>query len=718
MRVSFIALLSLIACVGGPTDTDGPTTDADGDGFGIDVDCDDEDPSVYPGADELCNEKDDDCNGEVDDTAIDRKQFYPDKDGDGYATDGAFVIACFAPEGHAEEPGDCDDGNPDIYPGATEVCDDVDNDCNDIVDDNPADGDPWYPDRDRDGFGSDADMILACRPVAEHLQVGGDCDDTNDRINPDAQEICDPNTNEVDEDCDGLTNDDDDSTIGQTPWYIDGDGDGYGDRDTPVYLCKRPADRIATGLDCRDDLKNVNPDGTEVCDNGIDDNCDDNAHQCGLVGSQDYTVADVTWEDIQVGGEVGSFILDLPDQNGDGKSDILYSQPRYDGIPTTTKSNVGRIAMAYGPGSSGLITDADALVEGTTKGALMGTTAHVASDVDSDGNTELWVTNGSEVLLIDMLGETSLTIDDGTESSIDWGASLASTRDTTGDGLDEVVIGAPLHSKDGLGTVGIVYLFDGAPSDETTPIDPTNAEGFIEGINPNGGCGSALVASDFDGDGMDAIVIGCPAGGTNAGQVAYFDESPSGGLSVADADGTFDGAAADHRLGSALATGDLNDDGYTDLIVGAPGVGSATTTREGRVYVFEGTVTGAETLSTADREWRGISNYDLFGTSLATGDIDGDGDDEVAVGAIGVESYAGAAYLFQWEDGAAGPITADDAYAAVTGVEPSDFVGKTLDFASDVNGDGYQDLLLGAPGKVYAVSSTGAAFVFYGGPGY
>ena len=83
-----------------------------------------------------------------------------------------------------------------------------------------------------------------------------------------------------------------------------------------------------------------------------------------------------------------------------------------------------------------------------------------------------------------------------------------------------------------------------------------------------------------------------------------------------------------------------------------------------------------------------------------------------------MESYTGAAYLFQWEDGAAGPITADDAYAAVTGVEPSDFVGKTLDFASDVNGDGYQDLLLGAPGKVYAVSSTGAAFVFYGGPGY
>ncbi|MEC7242705.1 MAG: putative metal-binding motif-containing protein, partial [Myxococcota bacterium] len=123
----------LFACGGKPgsdgSDTGGPDlseVDKDGDGSTADVDCDDSDSTSYPGADELCDGLDNDCDSEVDE---DQFEMFLDSDGDGFGDDATSVMDCELRPGHVETAGDCDDSNTAVYPGAQEVCDGVDNDC-------------------------------------------------------------------------------------------------------------------------------------------------------------------------------------------------------------------------------------------------------------------------------------------------------------------------------------------------------------------------------------------------------------------------------------------------------------------------------------------------------------------------------------------------------------------------------------------------------------
>lgn len=114
---------------GGDSGDTGPV-DADGDGHTADVDCDDGDPAVHPGADERCNDVDDDCDFLVDEDAVDATEWFTDADGDGVGS-GTVATACTAPDGAVDVDGDCDDEDPTVYPGADELCDGVDNDCDD-----------------------------------------------------------------------------------------------------------------------------------------------------------------------------------------------------------------------------------------------------------------------------------------------------------------------------------------------------------------------------------------------------------------------------------------------------------------------------------------------------------------------------------------------------------------------------------------------------------
>lgn len=129
---SLLALLALTAC--GPEKDPVGETDADGDGVLAGDDCDDGDAAVFPGATEACNEVDDDCNGQVDDGASDARAYAPDGDGDGAPAREGRVADCAAPDGFVDVSSgevavDCDDARADVYPGAAEVCDGVDNDC-------------------------------------------------------------------------------------------------------------------------------------------------------------------------------------------------------------------------------------------------------------------------------------------------------------------------------------------------------------------------------------------------------------------------------------------------------------------------------------------------------------------------------------------------------------------------------------------------------------
>ncbi|MBM4369408.1 MAG: putative metal-binding motif-containing protein, partial [Deltaproteobacteria bacterium] len=260
--------------------------DADGDGFGNaeqavtaceppdgtyiadDSDCDDTRGDVYPSAPELCDGLDNDCDGQADED--DATSWYADADGDGYGDDATAQSACTAPgAGWVTEGGDCDDTRDDAFPGNPETCDEIDNDCNGLVDDGVLL--TWYEDRDADGHGNAAEVDEACRQPTGYVEAGDDCDDNDPAVGPAAPEVC----NGLDDDCDGLVDSADpdvDPSTGAV-YYADSDGDGYGDDTSTTTACDLPAGFTTDNTDCDDTAADVSPAGTERC-NGVDDDCD------------------------------------------------------------------------------------------------------------------------------------------------------------------------------------------------------------------------------------------------------------------------------------------------------------------------------------------------------------------------------------------------------------------------------------------------------------
>ncbi len=176
--------------------------DGDGDGVGIEADCDDWDSDNYPGADERCDGQDNNCDGSIDEAqSVDAGIWYEDADRDGYGNEYAPVQACAAPTDYRADKTDCDDTDFSINPGSAEICDNVDNNCDSIVDESGAlDETIWYLDQDGDGYGDQNDAgTLSCAHPADTTSDNSDCDDSNEAINPGAVEYCDGNDN----DCDG-----------------------------------------------------------------------------------------------------------------------------------------------------------------------------------------------------------------------------------------------------------------------------------------------------------------------------------------------------------------------------------------------------------------------------------------------------------------------------------------------------------------------------------
>jgi hypothetical protein len=204
----------------------------------------------------------------------------PDDDNDG-ETDGA----------------DCAPTNAAVNHAATEKCNSVDDDCSGVVDDSYAtDALVWYLDADADGSGDATSSVTACKLPAGYTATPGDCDDTNKAAHPGASEVC----LQGDEDCDGLADDRDlESPIDASTWSYDGDGDLFGDPANTLVACVQPDGytELDQALDCDDTNSEANPNHPEVCNNGIDDNCD---------GTVDKDAGTSTW---------------WPDRDGDGYGD-------------------------------------------------------------------------------------------------------------------------------------------------------------------------------------------------------------------------------------------------------------------------------------------------------------------------------------------------------------------------------------------------------------
>ncbi len=245
--------------------------DADGDGYGrSDVsqqscsaesgwvadatDCDDDAESANPAGSEVCDGLDNDCNGTTDDGASDASTWYADADGDGFGDATSSADACEAGSGEVADATDCDDGDSAVHPDADELCNGVDDDCSGGVDDDPSDQGSWYVDGDGDGFGSD-ETVEACDQPSGSSEADGDCDDADDAVHPEADEVC----NGVDDDCNGWTDDDDPGLTDASTWYLDHDGDTYGDPDLSTDACEAPASYVADDQDCDDLDATVNP---------------------------------------------------------------------------------------------------------------------------------------------------------------------------------------------------------------------------------------------------------------------------------------------------------------------------------------------------------------------------------------------------------------------------------------------------------------------------
>jgi hypothetical protein len=252
--------------------------DVDGDGYGTSQtasvcsdtrgyadrggDCNDRAVAINPGAAEICgNDIDDNCNNETDENIL---TWFRDADRDNFGNASSPTQACSQPSGYVAVGRDCNDDNPQVNPNATEVCNQVDDDCDNQTDEGLATS-TFFLDGDRDTFGTDTNPIVACGPRGRYSATrGGDCNDGESAINPGATEVC---ANNLDDNCNNVVDE------GTLTWYLDSDGDEFGDNDRSARACVRPDGYVRDNTDCDDARANVNPGETEVCD-ALDNDCD------------------------------------------------------------------------------------------------------------------------------------------------------------------------------------------------------------------------------------------------------------------------------------------------------------------------------------------------------------------------------------------------------------------------------------------------------------
>lgn len=224
------------------------------------TDCDDTASTTYPSAAEIEDRIDNNCNGRIDEDFI--KTYYLDNDGDEYGQTAVSTTSLEKPVGFAILNGDCNDAYPAINPGMTEICNGIDDNCNGLVDENLLT--VFYFDGDNDDYGLTGSSTSACVLPSGYAEIGGDCNDNDGNVYPENNEIYDGKDN----DCDGYT---DENLLNN--YYLDNDGDGYGQTDVSTTSLEQPDGYAENFGDCNDSNDEIYPGAEEICD-GYDNDCD------------------------------------------------------------------------------------------------------------------------------------------------------------------------------------------------------------------------------------------------------------------------------------------------------------------------------------------------------------------------------------------------------------------------------------------------------------
>jgi hypothetical protein len=287
----------------------------------------------------------------------------------------------------------------------------------------------------------------------------------------------------------------------------------------------------------------------------------------------------------------------------------------------------------------------------------------------------------------DALGMNSIN---GLIASQRFGYSVANCGDLNADGYDDMIAGAHITNS----STGRAYIFFGGAVVKTTPDLVLNGEA----VNNSFGL-TVAGAGDVNGDGYADVVVGANGFSSNTGRAYIF----FGGFNMDNvADVVLTGPGFVNFGYSVSSAGDVNGDGFSDVIIS----GHTYSSNRGRAYLFYG---GVMMDNTIDKTFEGLATGGFFSFSLAgAGDVNGDGFEDVLIGAYAMSSSTGSSYLYF--GGASMDSIADVTF---TGEASNNFFGQMTASAGDVNGDGYSDILIGAP--LYS-SSRGRAYLYYGGP--
>jgi hypothetical protein len=603
----------------GDSSTDGsaPSPDADGDGWSVAAgDCDDADAAIHPDAAEVCDHADNDCDDLTDEDPYPTERF-PDNDGDGYGNGRTGSYACFPGDGWIENGDDCNDVNPDIHPGATEVCNGADEDCDGYLDEG-LDFNSWYADADGDGYGTTPTINDCVVPGDGWTQTYGDCDDTRAGVNPGAAEEC---GNGLDDDCNGER---------ECGWFdeleieaeasarILGDTASLGLGGALAALGDVDGDGV-------DDLALAGDSGGAsalyVFRGGLAGDRTPAAASLGVVGEgtlidgiayshelEAYLVQDARFDGFR--GAVyeiplsSSGVLDPAEltprwEGGEDTNDVLglgltiSSNVTADGAETIVLPIPYRADVAEYGGEVQLLTTAGeelARVRGEDAYEYFGDKTLVLPDIDGDGLDDLAIGSWGPTGVPDWAYAVNLFVSpfSGTLARSDADAGFQGVEeeqlgvdaaygsaDLTGDGYNDFVVGSP-HTY---GEEGYVYIVPGPLSSSWTghPKDISGHTRVQEQSVPE--FGRTLATADFDADGNQDIAIGSPhhnyVGNDDGGVFVVYGPLDPGNISVNTTsvyvdDVEFQGVpSADFQVGYDLVTLNVNGDEFPDLAVGS-----------------------------------------------------------------------------------------------------------------------------------------------------